>query len=479
MQANMNQRTVVSERRKDARKRPLSLVYVELSAANGGMLRDLSELGFAVRAMMPLHVGEVTAFTFMLDTETKVEGRCTVLWVEEDGRLAGMQFTEVAATQREQVRTWLGKERERAAPPEQPAPTGKAPLAETMEELLEELRTVVPRPETPPRDELPLPELHEERPAPKEEKRKKAAEAAESAREILREVHAAPEVISDQETNKAVEQSPDSGALTEMLHEPDPMPVLEEIVLTSEVNEAKPWQNREVVWLAIRMMIVFAIVAVAVVYHRPVGKAIIWMGQKIAGEEALEIQPVPKSEIQPSGPDASPNPETTKPASTETAETATGPTVDNPSDKASKQSATSSEEKTAEVPPAVGNAAPAGPKSALPPAPVPLPATSKVTTFLPLVTPSPDGGQQEYLAAQDILKNKNTVTGMTEAVKLLWAAVEKGNSNAELALAELYRTGRGVAKNCDQAKILLTAAAKKGNAEAQHQLEEFLVQGCE
>ena len=95
------------------------------------------------------------------------------------------------------------------------------------------------------------------------------------------------------------------------------------------------------------------------------------------------------------------------------------------------------------------------------------------------MTPSVDGGQQEYLAAQELLKNKNTATGMTEAVKLLWVAVEKGNSNAELALAELYRTGRGVAKNCDQAKILLTAATKKGNAEAQHQLEEFLVQGCE
>ena len=184
---------------------------MELSAANGGMLRDLSELGFAVRAMMPLHVGEVTAFTFMLDTETKVEGRCKVLWVEEDGRLAGMQFTEVAANQREQVRAWLSKKREKAAPPEQPAPTGKAPLAETMEELLEELRTVVPRPETPPRDELPLPELHEERPAPKEEKGEDAVEAAESAREILREVDAAPEVISEQETNKAAEQSPDSG----------------------------------------------------------------------------------------------------------------------------------------------------------------------------------------------------------------------------------------------------------------------------
>jgi TPR repeat protein len=98
---------------------------------------------------------------------------------------------------------------------------------------------------------------------------------------------------------------------------------------------------------------------------------------------------------------------------------------------------------------------------------------------LPLVTPSPDGGQQEYLAAQEILKDKNAEGRMSEAVKLLWAAVEKGNSGAEVALAKLYRAGRGVSKNCDQAKILLTAAAKKGNAEAQSELNQFLREGCE
>ena len=147
-----------------------------------------------------------------------------------------------------------------------------------------------------------------------------------------------------------------------MAHAADPMPVLEEIVLTSEVKEPKPWQNREMVWLAVRMMIVFAIVGVAIVYHRPVGEAIIWMGQKIAGEEAPEIRPVPKSEIQPSELDASPSAETTKPASPENAQTVTGPTVDTSSDKVLKQSATSSEEKTAEVPPVTSNATTAGPR---------------------------------------------------------------------------------------------------------------------
>lgn len=68
---------------------------------------------------------------------------------------------------------------------------------------------------------------------------------------------------------------------------------------------------------------------------------------------------------------------------------------------------------------------------------------------------------------------------MPEAVRLLWVAVERGNSSAEVALANLYWKGEGVAKNCDQTRILLSAAARKGNAEAKKQLEQLNREGCE
>jgi len=54
---------------------------------------------------------------------------------------------------------------------------------------------------------------------------------------------------------------------------------------------------------------------------------------------------------------------------------------------------------------------------------------------------------------------------------------EKGNTNAELDLAELSAR-RGVVKNCDQTRILLSAAARKGSAEARKRLEAFLREGC-
>ncbi|PYU22883.1 MAG: hypothetical protein DMG30_13540 [Acidobacteria bacterium] len=63
----------------------------------------------------------------------------------------------------------------------------------------------------------------------------------------------------------------------------------------------------------------------------------------------------------------------------------------------------------------------------------------------------------------------------TVASQLLWSAVEKGSSAAEMDLADLYLHGDGVARNCDQARVLLSAASRKGNVEAMHDLNRT---GC-
>jgi TPR repeat protein len=63
-------------------------------------------------------------------------------------------------------------------------------------------------------------------------------------------------------------------------------------------------------------------------------------------------------------------------------------------------------------------------------------------------------------------------------VHLLWAAVANGNSEAEVILAGLYLAGNGVAKNCEQGRVLLKAAAKTGNTQANVKLEELIANGC-
>jgi hypothetical protein len=88
-------------------------------------------------------------------------------------------------------------------------------------------------------------------------------------------------------------------------------------------------------------------------------------------------------------------------------------------------------------------------------------------------------GQEEFAAAQDVLRGGNRQRDLSRAVALLWSSVKKGYVPAEVTLADLYRRGDGVEKNCDQARVLLVAASKKGSFEARQILEQIAEQGCE
>ncbi len=65
------------------------------------------------------------------------------------------------------------------------------------------------------------------------------------------------------------------------------------------------------------------------------------------------------------------------------------------------------------------------------------------------------------------------------AAHLLWVAVGRGNTEAELELADLYLRGEGIPrKNCEQARILLIAASNSGNPVADQKLAELRDYGC-
>ena len=91
--------------------------------------------------------------------------------------------------------------------------------------------------------------------------------------------------------------------------------------------------------------------------------------------------------------------------------------------------------------------------------------------------PSVEDGQQELAAADKILRSGNRPNFAT-AAQWLWAAVKDGNTQAEVELSDLYLSGEGVARNCEQARVLLLAAAAKGNAEARERLQTVSPSGC-
>src|SRR5262249_48055456 len=90
----------------------------------------------------------------------------------------------------------------------------------------------------------------------------------------------------------------------------------------------------------------------------------------------------------------------------------------------------------------------------------------------------PGSGQEEFNAAREMLRGDHRRRDLSRAVDLLWAGVRKGYVPAEVTLADLYRRGEGVERNCDQAQVLLVAASKKGSLEARQMLERMAEDGC-
>jgi len=490
--------TVSTERRKNLRKRPPRLIYVELSAANGGMVRDISEDGFAVRAMMPMTSGEKTPFSFLLSESTRIEGEGEIVWVEDKGRVAGIRFTELAPQARKQIQNWLNDVVE--SPESKKEEQAVAPNAQNFDQLREELRNSPPRgsapkpnksmwPLQPPETELAggFQELSEEKSADIHDEREwrtpvepipfPGTSSSAPAHEPAAGKFGSNSVARDSFENTF--RSDPSGRRIPGPHSPEqhaqpPLPDISKILMqppkraASQSHQApvleplySPHQGHEMFEprrsgsftpsRAITIMILLAAAVAVYAYHQMVGQGLVWLGQQISGAQATQIALPPPNEVA-SGDEANPPASNSSGPATTTASSSAGPP--------SKQENSESSKET--VPPVPSTPAPAvtplsGPAS---------PAASDTT---------PETGSMEYSKAQQLLHAGDT----SEAVRLLWISVEKGNASAELTLAELYWHGKGVARNCDQTRILLSAAARKGNTDAQKLLHLFEREGCE
>jgi TPR repeat protein len=215
---------------------------------------------------------------------------------------------------------------------------------------------------------------------------------------------------------------------------------------------------------AVGIMLFLTLFAGSYVYHRELGQALIWLGHQIAGDETPESSKF----VRPQVPAAShPAPEPAPSART----------IEPPA-PVTQQSPETTASASAKLPAASDKTPSPQIKGESPGSLVPLTQVTRPPAPAAAGDNSVEAGQPEYLQALQILRSPGRSSEVPAAIQLLWAAVEKGNIGAEVDLAELFRTGRGVAKNCDQARVLLSAAARKGNAEARQRLEALQRQGC-
>ena len=93
--------------------------------------------------------------------------------------------------------------------------------------------------------------------------------------------------------------------------------------------------------------------------------------------------------------------------------------------------------------------------------------------------PEPSGAEDLATAEKYLNGTAGATRDSRLAVPWLWKAVGKGNLTAAMALSDLYLRGDGVAKNCDQARLLLDAAARKGGKAAADRLNNLKTFGCQ
>jgi hypothetical protein len=99
--------TYHEERRQSTRKRFENLLYVEVEPGNGGMVLNLSEHGFGFRAVKRVRPKTEVKFAFNLDEKRRIEGRGRLEWSDKEGRVAGVQYTDVSEEFLGEMRSWM------------------------------------------------------------------------------------------------------------------------------------------------------------------------------------------------------------------------------------------------------------------------------------------------------------------------------------------------------------------------------------
>jgi hypothetical protein len=477
------------------------------------MMRDLSAEGLALRAMLPVRTGDQIPFSFLLNANARIEGQGEVIWVEEQGRVAGIRFLDLPELLRTQIQSWLDGTLE-SPEPEKPAVAD----TQSFEELREELRApqsprseppstkphwVIPekgQPEQTASDPeaaatLPGTDATHAEEAPAEtweyentefEEQPEHSTAGEEPPETPFEPFLEPEraAASAEETRERAAWREEPSYSTNA----SGLPNISDILMQPRGGERfSRWQPLDplgqeqvpqrsgfTLSRAIGIMALLAIGVAIGVYRQRLGEELIWLGEQMAGGKT--VSPATDTNVSTPPPvngSSAPAAENNSPAQD------TGPAgTTAPSGATSSSPAAASPDKTdtnADTTRPLGATVPSIPetsKSSLPPAP----SSGTASTAEP--ESGTESGSTEYAHALQLLHNKNH-DDLSEAVRLLWISVEKGNPSAELTLAELYWRGEGVARNCDQTRILLSAAARKGNADAEKRLRIFEREGCE
>jgi len=409
-----------SNKRVVVRKRTQQLVYLELGRDNGGVMLNLSEDGCGFQAITPVKVGE-TRFAFQISGGRRIAGDAEVVWVDEVGIMGGLRFLNLPLEARKQIRRWL---EETKAPEEHGA--FEPELQPPWENAARGARGEYGGADEPPRSR----------------DYRQGTPYGTGVGAVEEDVAPQPPAWANlRATSTPVVQGDQFSASV----------FQDDLRYRSRPRSVALW--RGIAALAIAT----TIAALAVAYQHDVGTSLIWLGETLTGktrasQELPETKPAPVNS-------ASPTPDTNS---------ATSPLANAPG---AASDVVSPKPDDHETEPAT-SATHSNSGSSLPADTQPRRLETSVGT------PQRQESMLERQGTQLPPKEDPEVWNANESVESLWGAVQGGSVAAERSLAERFARGEGVAKNCDQAKVLLRAAANRGSREARLRLYELETGGC-
>ncbi len=480
------------------------LAYVHMEPDSGAIVLNVSEGGLAFHAVGPVLQTGTIRLWFSLKPNQRVEAAGELAWTDASKKTGGLRFTHLSEGAREQIIKWLGPGALPAAKTAGPefsssmrgqqvtgefgsthigSPSRSALPVEVPAEPAEPVATVQSSPASPPSPTPPTSPTPLASPAPRSDLNVANVSELPSASVEQNPLQAAPQSATQVAAPSArsyfdltasqmsPKRPPDVGAWRP-LHWEAP------VAQSADLNSPPRFARGFVAGILVSVVVVVASLGFG--YYQPLRNLLMPVAQKAQANPERQSETFP-----PPPPPISSFPAATSPAKNPAAPVAVAP------------------EPTAEVPQpeALDSANKPEPGSALSGSGSSVSAPSRSAsgqsndgtqpprvrslaerhsparsvTSIPADTQL-DDSETDLAAAERYLHGPSRNTGA--AIGFLWAAVEKGNSTAEIMLADLYSRGDGIAKNCAQARVLLTAAAEKGNVDARQKVQELNGRGC-
>jgi hypothetical protein len=416
--------------RRDLRVKLNELAYIKLDSGNGGIVLDVSRGGFGLQLAVPLGDQNTIRFRLSMASLDGVEAIGEVAWKDETKKRVGLRVTQLPVEIRKQVQIWLDSRphtlTEQSAAPAPAATSAKESATNEMELELADRRDS---------------ELRAVQRISNGRYNLSSTKKIEAVPSPDRPFHTSPKPISE------------TGGLTLGLTELEgqrsrrayePLSKFSSNLTTEQ--SASPVSPRHPLAYAVFILTLLlgsCIGVVGYVYKHETGELLIRLGEKVSGE-------APPDAIEPTFPPAARVDAGSLPNGDMTADQAK--TYDRPSDAISKP----------------------------PPTPAQEPGRRDSATANPVSVSSYEdkGGQSDLALARKYLRERSGPGYSAAAENLMWSAIEKGSTAAEVELADHYLRGGDLRKNCDQARVLFMAASKSKNAVAVERLANLSRYGC-